>query len=59
MNQRDGKEEMRLRIVDLENSLALMRAHRDALLIQCDRLRDEVDALRRARIETELYKGEG
>ena len=55
----DSAAQLRDRILALESQLAMMRAHRDALLIQADKLRDEVDTLRRAAIEKAMYEGEG
>lgn len=55
----DSAAQLRDRILALESQLAMMRAHRDALLIQADKLRDEIDTLRRASIEKSMYEGEG
>jgi hypothetical protein len=55
----DSAAQLRDRILALESQLAMMRAHRDALLIQADKLRDEIDTLRRASIEKAMYEGEG
>jgi|688.fasta_scaffold737514_3 hypothetical protein len=55
----DSAAQLRDRILAIESQLAMMRAHRDALLIQADKLRDEIDTLRRASIEKAMYEGEG
>jgi hypothetical protein len=55
----DSAAQLRDRILALESQLAMMRAHRDALLIQADKLRDEIDTLRRASIVKAMYEGEG
>ena len=55
----DSAAQLRDRIIALESQLAMMRAHRDALLIQADKLRDEIDTLRRASIDKAMYEGEG
>ena len=55
----DSAAQLRDRILALESQLAMMRAHRDALMIQADKLRDEIDTLRRASIEKAMYEGEG
>jgi hypothetical protein len=55
----DSAAQLRDRILALESQLAMMRAHRDALIIQADKLRDEIDTLRRASIEKSMYEGEG
>jgi hypothetical protein len=55
----DSAAQLRDRILALESQLAMMRAHRDALLIQADKLRDEIDTLRRASIEKAMYEGAG
>jgi hypothetical protein len=55
----DSAAQLRDRILALESQLAMMRAHRDALLIQADKLRDEIDTMRRASIARAMYEGEG
>jgi hypothetical protein len=55
----DSAAQLRDRILALESQLAMMRAHRDALLIQADKLRDEIDTMRRASIEKAMYDSEG
>jgi cell division protein FtsB len=55
----DSAAQLRDRILALESQLAMMRAHRDALMIQADKLRDEIDTLRRASIEKAMYDSEG
>jgi hypothetical protein len=55
----DSAAQLRDRILALESQLAMMRAHRDALMIQADKLRDEIDTMRRASIEKSMYEGEG
>ncbi len=55
----DSAAQLRDRILAIESQLAMMRAHRDALLIQADKLRDEIDTLRRASIVKAMYEGEG
>jgi hypothetical protein len=55
----DSAAQLRDRILALESQLAIMRAHRDALMIQADKLRDEIDTMRRASIEKAMYDSEG
>jgi cell division protein FtsB len=55
----DSAAQLRDRILALESQLAMMRAHRDALMIQADKLRDEIDTMRRASIEKAMYDSEG
>jgi hypothetical protein len=55
----DSAAQLRDRIIALESQLAMMRAHRDALMIQADKLRDEIDTMRRASIEKAMYDSEG
>ena len=50
---------LRQQVTDLQSRIALLQAHVQALQIQNDKLRDEIDCLRRQSIEKSMYEGSG
>lgn len=50
---------LRQQVTDLQSRNSLLQAHVQALQVQNDRLRDEIDCLRRQRIEKAMYEGSG
>lgn len=50
---------LRQQMVELQSRNSLLQAHVQALQVQNDRLRDEIDCLRRQRIEKAMYEGSG
>jgi len=50
---------LRQQMTDLQSRNSLLQAHVQALQVQNDRLRDEIDSLRRQRIEKAMYEGSG
>ena len=50
---------LRQQVTDLQSRIALLQAHVQALQIQNDKLVDEIDCLRRQRIEKAMYEGSG
>jgi len=50
---------LRQQMTDLQSRNSLLQAHVQALQVQNDRLRDEIDCLRRQRIEKAMYEGSG
>lgn len=50
---------LRQQVTDLQSRIALLQAHVQALQIQNDKLRDEIDCLRRNSIAKAMYEGSG
>lgn len=50
---------LRQQVVGLQSRIALLQAHVQALQIQNDKLRDEIDCLRRNSIAKAMYEGSG
>ena len=50
---------LRQQMTDLQSRNSLLQAHVQALQVQNDRLRDEIDCLRRQRMEKAMYEGSG
>lgn len=50
---------LRQQVTDLQSRIALLQAHVQALQIQNDKLRDEIDCLRKNSIAKAMYEGSG